>query len=262
MAALQSAWHGWQPDWSLPAHIKAVSTQRTGGLSGGPYGALDGAGGLNLGDHVGDAPVAVQANRRLLAAAIGAEPTFLSQVHGIRVVPAENLQPGESADAVFSRTPGVVCAILTADCLPVLFCDEAGTVVAAAHAGWRGLAAGILQQTVAHMRAIGAGDISAWLGPAIGPQQFEVGQEVVDVFTLRHPNTLQYFEKKSVDTTQIAAPHKYLADIYGLARLILQQVGVNQVCGGEHCTVTEAARFYSYRRDGVTGRMASLIWLE
>ncbi|WP_428719064.1 peptidoglycan editing factor PgeF [Undibacterium curvum] len=244
------------PDWAgLPAHIKAFSTTRHGGVSQGVYGDSAGRDGLNLGDHVGDQLHDVLENRKRISGHFLSDVIFLSQVHGIIVAEAELLRPGMQADAVIATTKGQVCAVMTADCLPVLFCDKAGAVVAAAHAGWRGLASGILEKTVVAMRQKGAGDISAWLGPAIGPRAFEVGQEVVDTFTFKNDHAIHCFNEISSS----AAERKYLADIYALARLELGRCGVSQVAGGQWCTVEDAGNFYSYRRDGVTGRMGSFI---
>lgn len=245
------------PDWKdAPGNIGAISTTRKGGLSQAPYDDGEGGGGLNLGIHVGDDPGRVHANRALLRATVPSEPAWLSQVHGITVLDAAHVAGAPQADASMTTQAGVVCAIQTADCLPVLFCDAAGQVVGAAHAGWRGLAGGVLETTVKRMRAAGANDILAWLGPAIGPHRFEVGQEVFDAFIAREAQMAQAF-------VSIAdAPGKYLADIYQLARLALASVGVDRVSGGGLCTVSDRNRFYSYRRDGTTGRMASLIWLK
>ncbi|HEY4316921.1 MAG TPA: peptidoglycan editing factor PgeF [Herbaspirillum sp.] len=248
-----------RPDWpDLPPGIGALTTLRRGGVSGAPYDDGAGGGGLNLGDHVGDAIDAVQRNRALLQAALPAAPAWLAQVHGTTVHAAGNIAgdavPCE-ADASIAVGAGAVCAILTADCLPVLFCDGAGKVVGAAHAGWRGLLGGVLENTVQAMRAAGAGEISAWLGPAIGPQKFEVGEEVRAAYVARDARHAAAFAPRQ------GAPGQYLADIYRLARLALAEAGVGRVSGGGFCTVSDAARFYSYRRDGVTGRFASLIWI-
>ncbi|MCH8621708.1 peptidoglycan editing factor PgeF [Undibacterium sp. TS12] len=247
------------PDWSeVPAKVKAFTTTREGGFSLGPFAALDSSGGLNLGDHVGDDPQAVQKNRDKLNLTLPADVIFLSQVHGNMVLDAANLQPGSQADAVLTNQAATVCAVLTADCLPVLFTDMAGSVVAAAHAGWRGLAGGALENTVAAMRARGAGELVAWLGPAIGSSQFEVGRDVFDAFAAKIPNLHAYFRIKGNE----GGVEKYLADIYGLARNLLNDIGVTRIYGGDHCTVSETAEFYSYRRDKVCGRMASLIWID
>jgi hypothetical protein len=235
------------PDWAAPANVRAQVTTRIGGVSAGPYASL------NLGDHVGDDPVAVAANRTRLREHLPAEPLWLAQVHGTRCILAEASRPGVEADASVSFTPGTVCTVLTADCLPVVFCDVGGTVVAVAHAGWRGLAAGVLESTVAAMHRP-APDILAWLGPAIGPAAFEVGDEGRAAFVAHDVAATAAFE-----------PHgsgKWLCDIYALARQRLAALGVCSIGGGNHCTVADAARFYSFRRDGATGRMASLVWLD
>lgn len=251
------------PDWpGLPEGVGAASTVRRGGVSPAPYGDGDGGGGLNLGVHVGDALENVQQNRRLLAAHLPAHPVWLTQVHGVAVVDADaqiGLAPPD-ADASFSKARGVVCAVLTADCLPVLFTDTQGAVVAAAHAGWRGLAAGVLGRTVAAMRGAGAGEIMAWLGPAIGPQQFEVGADVLAAFQHLAGSAEEGDALRRAFADIPGRPGKYFTDIYALARLSLARDGVTEVSGGNRCTVTDAANFYSYRRDGVTGRQASLIW--
>lgn len=235
------------PDWPAPASVRALQTTRTGGVSRGPWA------GFNLGDHVGDDPQAVAANRARLRAVLPAEPTWLRQVHGTVAVDAARAgKTVPEADAAFASVPGVVCAVLTADCLPVLFCDRAGTVVAAAHAGWRGLQAGVLENTVAALRRP-PGEILAWLGPAIGPRAFEVGPEVRAVFTGADPGAAAAFVPGHAD--------RWWCDLPLLARRRLAAAGVTAVFGGETCTASDPARFFSYRRDGVTGRMASLVWL-
>lgn len=235
------------PDWPAPPNVRALVTTRAGGVSAGPWASL------NLGDHVGDDPAAVAENRRILRARLPAEPHWLRQVHGTRCVDAALATADSEADAAFVRHPGAVCAVLTADCLPVLLCDAAGTVVAAAHAGWRGLAAGVIEATVRAMDVPGE-QLMAWLGPAIGPQNFEVGGEVRATFTAHDPAAAAAFA--------VRPGGKWLCDIYGLARQRLAVLGVRRVAGGDFCTVREAGRFYSYRRDGATGRMASTIWME
>jgi YfiH family protein len=245
------------PDWKdVPANVGVVSTTRRGGVSVAPYDDGEGGGGLNLGTHVGDVPEHVQRNRALLRSTLPADPAWLSQVHGTTVLNAADVDNAPQADAAIATQIGTVCAIQTADCLPVLFCDKEGRVVGAAHAGWRGLAGGVLENTIARMRAAGAGDILAWLGPAIGPQRFEVGQDVFDAFAARDSRTAAAF--RPVEGT----PGKYLADIFLLARMVLRNQDVERVAGGGICTVSDPRRFYSYRRDRVTGRMASLIWLR
>jgi len=238
-------------DWPAPGGVRAVSTTRQGGFSQPPFA------GFNLGAHVGDDPGAVAANRAWLVEhwALPRPPAWLSQVHGTRVV---ELTGDEGAaplqvDAAWTRVPGVVCAVMTADCLPVLLCDESGTRVAAAHAGWRGLSAGVLEATVA---ALGSpGRLLAWLGPAIGPSAFEVGEDVRTAFVADDQAAAAAFRNADV-------PGKYFADIYRLADLRLRRAGVTRIFGGGACTSREVDRFFSFRRDGVTGRMASLIWLD
>jgi YfiH family protein len=243
------------PDWPAPPSVGALSTTRRGGVSRPPYDDGAGGGGLNLGTHVGDEPDAVRHNRALLRAHLPAEPAWLSQVHGTTVLDAETVAAAPEADASMATCAGLVCAVQTADCLPVLLCDRAGKVVAAAHAGWRGLAGGVLENTVARMRMAGADDIMAWLGPAIGPRSFEVGGEVRAAFGARDPAAASAFSGQP-------ATGKYLADLYLLARMSLGRAGVERVYGGGRCTVQEAHDFYSFRRDRATGRMASLIWLR
>lgn len=236
-----------KPDWPAPAGIRALATIRAGGASRPPFDSL------NLGGQVGDDPAAVRKNRETLRAFLPAEPKWLEQVHGTAVAVADNMREPVKADAAVAFQPGTVCAVLTADCLPVLFCDRHGTRVAAAHAGWRGLAAGVLEASVDAMQCDPA-DIMAWLGPAIGPQAFEVDGEVREVFVRDLPGTQTAFAA--------AQAGKWLADIYELARLRLARAGVQQVYGAGFCTHADAARFYSYRRDKTTGRMASLIWRQ
>jgi YfiH family protein len=249
------------PEWNeLPpeaaARVGAMSTTRGGGVSRAPYDDGMGGGGLNLGLHVGDRAEDVLQNRALLRACLPDEPAWLTQIHGPTVLDAAKLGGAPEADASIATRPGVVCAIQTADCLPVLFCDARANVIGAAHAGWRGLAAGVLENTIASMRGAGAEEIFAWMGPAIGPACFEVG---ADVFTV--------FSERSADMRSTFVPvqgrsGKYFADIYGLARIVLENAGVVQVSGGGLCTFTDDRSFYSYRRDKTTGRMASLIWLK
>lgn len=244
-----------QSDMQLPG-IAALATTRAGGSSPAPYDDGRGGGGLNLGVHVGDALDNVQRNRAQLRLHLPAEPAWLTQVHGTTVLDAAQVHDAPAADASFTTQRGLVCAIMTADCLPVLFADAAGRVVGAAHAGWRGLAGGILENTVAAMRAAGAENLHAWLGPAIGPAQFEVGEDVLQAFAAKDNAMRTAFKPIA------GRPGKYLADIYQLARQTLGNIGVVAVTGGDFCTVSESQRFYSYRRDGVTGRMATLIWLK
>ena len=244
-----------EPDWPAPANILALSTTRSGGVSDAPFASF------NLAHHVGDKPAAVTANRGILAQRLptGASVQWLQQVHGTRVLQASRQTCGDYPDAVGSRTraSGVACAVLTADCLPVLLCDRAGSVVAAAHAGWRGLAAGVLEACVRAM-AVNPGELMAWLGPAIGPEAFEVGPEVRQAF-------LEAVDvRQTADCFQESASREgyFLADLYGLARLRLAVAGVPAVFGGEYCTYNDTSCFYSYRRDGQTGRMASLILIN
>jgi YfiH family protein len=260
-----------KPDWpDAPANVGALASTRRGGFSLGPYGDGAGGGGLNLGLHVGDDPATVQRNRAALRGLLPGAPAWISQVHGIAVVDAASVQPGAPvkvgdmrvADASIATAAGVVCAVMTADCLPVLFADIKGKVVGAAHAGWRGLAAGVLGATVAAMREAGAGELTSWLGPAIGPAQFEVGADVLDTFVAGARNDVEAAQVRAAFAPFEGRPGKYLADMNALARGLLAREGVTRVWGGGHCTATELDRFYSYRRDGVTGRQASLIWLK
>ncbi|MGN7743197.1 peptidoglycan editing factor PgeF [Pseudomonas sp. 22526] len=234
------------PDWPAPAGVKACVTTRAGGVSLAPFDSL------NLGDHVDDDPQAVAENRRRLTDRFSIRPAWLKQVHGIDVVEADPSVVA-TADASWTATPGIACSAMTADCLPALFCDRAGTRVAAAHAGWRGLAAGVLEATLNNLK-VAPEDVLVWLGPAIGPQAFEVGPEVRDAFVRHLPPTEQAFVPSH-------NPGKFMADIYRLARLRLAACGVTAVYGGGFCTVSDP-RFYSYRRSPRTGRFASLIWLE
>ena len=263
------------PDWPAPARVRSLITTRQGGVSRAPYASF------NLGDHVGDDPLAVARNRQQLAVRLPAAPCWLQQVHGNTAIDAAAaLRSGQVAvaDGAFARAAGVVCAVMTADCLPVLFCDRAGTVVAAAHAGWRGLQAGILERTVAAMGVPGA-RLLAYLGPAIGPQAFEVGAEVRAAFVAAHGEAAAAFrrppppeEGASTDPgaeyspALAGAPGRHsggwLADIYLLARQSLRRLGIDAIHGGVYCTLQQEALFFSHRRDGVSGRMASLIWLS
>jgi YfiH family protein len=252
-----------RPDWSvLPANIGALATTRRGGVSTAPFDDGSGGGGLNLGLHTGDDPQRVGENRARVQALLPGRPAWISQVHGTGVVDAALVQPGapvQVGDASTATRSGVVCAILTADCLPVLFADLDGNVVGAAHAGWRGLAAGVLAATLAAMRQQGAGEITAWLGPAIGPQAFEVGPDVLEAFRAALPGG----QAEEGFQAWPGREGKYLADMPLLARRLLARDGVTRVHGGTHCTLTERARFYSYRRDGAgSGRQASLIWIK
>jgi YfiH family protein len=238
------------PDWPAPAQVRAACTTRIGGVSRGVYASL------NLGRGSGDEAAAVDENRRRLRQALDlpAEPCWLRQVHGVEAVQMPQAAPDPAADASFSFEVGVVCAVQAADCLPVLLCDRAGSVVAAAHAGWRGLAGGVLERTVAALR-VPPGELLAWLGPAIGPDAFEVGAEVRERFLETDGAAADAFRPG-------LRAGKYYADLFALARMRLARAGVRQVSGGGWCTHSDPARFYSYRRDGASGRMAALIWLE
>lgn len=241
------------PEWPAPANVHAFMTTRAGGVSRPPYASF------NPAVHVGDDPDAVAENRRLLRHFLPAEPLWLNQVHGCDVV-SEACGDTPDADAGVAFHANEVRAVLTADCLPVLFCDEAGSVVAAAHAGWRGLAGGVLEATVRSMK-VPPQRILAWLGAAIGPDAFEVGDEVRENFVAQHALAGIAF-RPALPGTLDGAPRKWLADIYALARIRLAQIGVERVYGGGLCTHADAERFFSYRRDARTGRMASLIWFE
>ncbi|MGG7447769.1 purine nucleoside phosphorylase YfiH [Kosakonia oryzendophytica] len=237
-----------RPDWPQPKQVAACSSTRIGGVSPLPYGSL------NLGAHCGDDLILVEENRKRMFAEGGlpSKPVWLEQVHGTDVLKLSG-EPYASkrADASYSNTPGAVCAVMTADCLPVLFCNRDGTEVAAAHAGWRGLCAGVLEETVACF-ADKPENLLAWFGPAIGPQAFEVGPEVREAFMAHDPRA---------DSAFRPAGEKFFADIYQLARQRLASVGVEHVFGGDRCTFSQPEDFFSYRRDKVTGRMASFIWL-
>ncbi len=235
------------PDWPAPARVRALITTRAGGVSRGAFESL------NLGDRVGDDPVAVAENRARVAAHVPRPPLWLRQVHGTRVAHAATDRPGCEADAAIAREPGEVLVVMTADCLPVLLADDGGTAVAIAHAGWRGLAAGVIERSVAALR-VQPEHLVAYLGPAIGPSAFEVGNEVREAFVAADAAAAAAFAP--------GVPGKWLADLYALGRLRLARLGITRVFGGQFCTYSEPERFFSYRRDGITGRMASLIWLE
>lgn len=239
------------PRWPAPANVRAIQTTRAGGVSVAPYDTL------NLGMHVEDNPLNVARNRQLLNACVPTEPVWLNQVHGVSVVDAGATACVPDADAAFSTSRGAVCAVMTADCLPLLFCNREGTVVAATHAGWRGLCEGVIEATIEAMQVL-PGSLMAWLGPAIGPQAFEVGEDVRQEFISQQNEAKDAFAATGVD--------KCLADIYRLAQLRLERMGVTEIYGGgidqDFCTYTDKNRFFSFRRDGKTGRMATLIWLE
>ncbi len=237
------------PEWPAPASVRAVSTTRLGGVSRAPYNSL------NLGDHVGDEPQSVAQNRKHLRrlAGLPSEPVWLQQVHGTRIAGMSDDAVDCRADGMISDRPGEVCVVMTADCLPVLLCNRQGDRVGAVHAGWRGLADGVIEAAIARFEQPGS-ELLAWMGPAIGPDAFEVGNEVRDRFLAHDPSCETAFRENR--------PGHWLADIYLLARLRLKQLGIGFIGGGGYCTVSDRERFFSYRRDGVTGRMASLIWIE
>ena len=234
------------PDWPAPANVRALITTRSGEARTGPLASM------NLGQGIDDDLQSVQTNRASLRDLLPAEPKWLLQVHGAQVADADRLQQPAEADAAVARNPGSVCTVLVADCLPVLLTDRTGIVVAAAHAGWRGLAAGVLENTV---RAMGTAPdkLLAYLGPAIGPSAFEVGADVRDAFLARSADAASAFVAHE--------PGKWLADLFALARQRLRTSGVTQIYGGGLCTYSDPRRFFSYRRDKTTGRMAALIWL-
>lgn len=237
------------PDWPAPGNVRAVVTTRIGGASRGAYASL------NLSDSVGDDPACVAANRATLTdcLTLPRDPVWLQQVHGSRVVNAAQVSAAAAADAAYTDISGIVCVVTTADCLPVLFCDRQGSRVAVAHAGWRGLADGVLEAVVEAL-SLPPEQLYAWLGPAIGAECFEVGEEVRSVFLKRQQSNISAFTP--------SPRGRWLADIYQLASNDLHAMGVEKIFGGGLCTYTDAQRFYSYRRDRTTGRMASLIWIE
>ncbi len=239
------------PDWHTPQNVRGFTTLRQGGVSLPPFDSL------NLGAHVGDDLAAVETNRARLAdgAQLPQAPLYLNQTHSTRVIRLPYDGSDFNADAVYTNQPRQVCLVMTADCLPVLFCSRDGREVAAAHAGWRGLCDGILEQTVAQF-ACPPAEILAWLGPAIGKTVFQVGQEVVDQFCAVQAQAAEAFRP---DPQNIG---KYYGDLYQLARQRLNRVGVWQISGGDYCTYSTAQDFFSFRRDKITGRMATLIWTE
>nr|WP_172460408.1 peptidoglycan editing factor PgeF [Phocoenobacter uteri] len=240
-----------QPSWDIPKHIQAFTTLRTGGESLFPFDSL------NLGDHVGDDPIAVANNRKrlLLSQNLPNPPIYLTQTHSTRVITLPYSGDNLEADAVYTHQPNQVCLVMTADCLPVLFCNKEGTEVAAAHAGWRGLCDGILEETVKKFQSL-ASEISVWLAPAISQKAFQVGDDVREQFCDVDPQAISAFK---ADPNEKG---KYFADLYQLATQRLNTLGITQISGGEHCTYSEKNKFFSYRRDGQTGRMASLIWIK
>lgn len=235
------------PDWPAPRQVRSLQTTRLGGRSIAPYHSL------NLGSHVGDAPLAVARNRMLLNTLLPSEPVWLEQVHGTTVANADRADCRPQADACIARHRSAVCVVMTADCLPVLLCDTQGGVVGVAHAGWKGLAAGVIEATVQAMD-IAPQNMMVWLGPAIGHESFEVGDDVRDIFMRSDPQSATAF------TT--GDPGKWFADMYWLARLRLNALGIRQIYGGDFCTYQDSERFFSYRRDGVTGRMGTFVWIE
>ncbi len=245
------------PDWPAPSGVGACCSVRTGGASTGPWASL------NLGDHVGDDPLAVAANRAAYARALGVRPVFLRQVHGTDTLQlGAASQDGEQADACWTREPGLACTMMVADCLPILLCDRQGTQVAAVHAGWRGLAEGVVEAAISAMTSGRPGgervEPMAWLGPCITQPAFEVGDEVKAAFEARDPGCGDLF--------QPGAAGKWMADLPGLARRRLKGCGVEQVYGNDGsapwCTVRQPLRFFSHRRDRISGRLAASIWLE
>ncbi|MSQ60161.1 MAG: peptidoglycan editing factor PgeF [Betaproteobacteria bacterium] len=235
------------PRWPAPKNVRALITTRQGGVSLGPYASM------NLGTAVNDEPATVDANRALLRSHLPSDPCWLRQVHGTRVVDAAQWHGGIEADGCVTRGTNVVCAVMSADCIPVLLCDIDGRAVAAAHAGWRGLSAGILESAVRAM-GVSPASLHAYLGPAIGPRAFEVGNDVHETFTARDPRAASAF--------QGIGRGKWLCDLFQLARQRLTDLGVRSIHGGEHCTYSNPELFYSHRRDKVTGRMAALIWIS
>jgi len=238
------------PDWPAPASIRSLVTTRLGGVGTGAYASF------NLGLRAGDDPAAVAANRGRLRAHLPAEPVWLHQVHGASVVEAMRVPAGEEprADAAWTSEPGVVCAVLVADCMPVLMCSADGQRVGVAHAGWRGLSAGVIERTLEAME-LSPDRTLAWLGPAIGPAAFEVGADVLEAFAAPHPEDASAFAARE------DRPGKWHADLFELARRRLARLGVTQVHGGGLCTWSDPARFFSYRRDRAPGRMAAVAWI-
>ena len=235
------------PEWPVPSNVKAIVTTRKGGVSENNYASF------NIAQHVEDNPEHVLANRSKLRKLLPNEPIWLSQVHGNRMIHANaNTSQNIEADAAVTNQPNVVLSIQTADCLPVLLCNQQGTVVGACHAGWRGLANDIIENTVQEMQC-SSETVIAYLGPAIGPEKFEVGEEVREVFVNKHSLAASAFVQTSAD--------KWLADIYALAKIRLSAIGVSNIYGGDFCTFSDENRFFSYRRNKQTGRLASLIWL-
>lgn len=241
------------PEWPAPSNVSALFTTRNGGTSSGPNGIYAT---LNLGDHVNDRATDVAGNRALLRNYLPSNPKWLKQVHGVLPIWVDQDSTTFEGDAAMSRRCGTVCVVLVADCLPIFLCDLAGTMVSVIHAGWRGLAGGIIEKTITEMNC-GQNRLMAWLGPAIGPNYFEVGEEVREAFINQDGKSRLAFvpQYKKKDS-------KWLANIFLLARQRLVTAGVTEIYGGEICTYSDPKKFYSYRRDGATGRMAALIWLS
>jgi YfiH family protein len=249
------------PDWDAPHAIKSLQTTRLGGYSPAPFEQF------NLAEHVADDPVSVQQNRQQLATLLPSEPIWLNQVHSNILVNAQLTKRGCIADGSLTNQKKVVSVVMTADCLPILVCNQQATVVAALHAGWRGLAGGILEQGIQQLLTLGqcrVKDLMVWLGPAIGPQQFEVGEDVRQAFIQSSVNSLIVEQISQCFKPILSVDHqiKWLADLYQLARIKLTVLGIERCFGGNFCTYQQSDLFYSYRRDGQTGRMASLIWIE
>lgn len=234
------------PDWPAPANVKAIQTTRNGGFSIAPYHSL------NLGEHVQDDALSVTKNRQLLRQYLPSEPVWLNQVHGIEVIDAAISPCLEDADASFSTHKNVVCVTMTADCLPVLLCNQEGTAVAAIHAGWRSLCDGVIEATIKTL-GVQSADLMAWLGPAIGPKAFEVGHEVRLAFMTQDAQAEQALSPVG---------NKWLADLYLIARQRLNKQGITKIYGGGECTYHNSDQYFSFRRDGITGRMATMIWFE
>lgn len=247
---------GISPDWPAPANVRTHITTRAGGVSLAPYASN------NVGLHVGDNPEQVAANRAQLSARLGLQhsPQWLEQIHGVKVINAKTDGVVRTADGSYSNQKGHACLVMTADCLPILLCDKQGTQVAALHCGWRSLAKGICARGLQKF-SVAPGDILAYLGPAISQPHFEVGVDVLEAFFNAARNQ-QHADEIANAFISAQRPLHFYADIYALARAELHALGVTAIYGGGDCTYTDAARFYSFRRDKVTGRMASLIWLE
>ena len=246
--------HDWiTPDWFAPTNVRAFVTTRSGGVSVGPRASL------NLGYKAGDDPQAVTQNRAVVDAVLPRPARWLAQMHGTRVVNADTFEGVPEADASIASRASTVCTIMIADCLPVLFTNRAGTRVAAAHAGWRGLSGGVLANVVEEMVVAGdrPADLMAWIGPGIGPTAFEVGADVYEAFVATDAETAAHFKPRGPQ-----APNKWLADLFGLARRALERAGVTQVSGGGLCTYSDTQRFFSYRRDKNSGRMAAFVWMQ